>query len=95
METLGLLALVVGFVLVIVGHLGTLVAGFRENPVWGLAMLLFPISQLIFLILHWGRARKPFFLVLWGAGFIIFGVIAAHDVIERYQHRDPWSSVRS
>jgi hypothetical protein len=85
METLGLLAVVLGFILVVAGHLGTLVAGFRENFLWGLVMLVFPILQMAFLVLHWDRAKKPFFLVLWGAAFITFGVIAAHGVfIDRH-----------
>jgi hypothetical protein len=51
------------------------------------SMLLFPIVQLIFLILHWGRARKPFFLVLWGAG-IASGVQFGAQVTKRQPARE-------
>jgi len=41
-----------------------LVAAFKENPMWGIAILLFSIAGLIFYILHFGKAKLSFLLQL-------------------------------
>ena len=65
-----------GIVLLLVGGLCFLIAAFRESLLWGLGVLLLPIVPLIFLILHWQRAKGPFFLQLYGVGFVLLAVLA-------------------
>ena len=65
-----------GIVLLLVGGLCFLIAAFRESLLWGLGVLFLPIVPLIFLILHWQRAKGPFFLQLYGVGFVLLAVLA-------------------
>ncbi len=53
-----------------------LIAVFKENVLWGLAVLFLPVAGLIFLILHWEDVRVPFLLNLVGCilmAIAIFG----------------------
>jgi len=43
---------------------------------WGLAVLVFPVVQLVFLVVHWHRAKGPFFLQLYGIAAVLIGVFA-------------------
>lgn len=61
----------VGLLLALLGAITFLVATFRESVLWGLACLFLPLASLAFLILHWQKAKDPFFLQLWGIALII------------------------
>lgn len=53
-----------------------LVVAFKENVLWGLAILFLPIAGLIFLIIYWEDVRLPFLLNLIGCilmAMAIFG----------------------
>lgn len=52
----------------IVGGIGTLIAAFKTSILWGLASLFIAPVSLLFLILHWDVAKKPFFLGMAGLG---------------------------
>jgi len=75
---LGTLIIWAGIALWLLGAFAFLVAAFRENILWGLAVLFLPIAALFFLIVHWHRARNPFFLELWGIGIILVGSLIFH-----------------
>jgi len=60
-----------------------LVAAFRESIWWGLGCLFIPIVQLIFLIMHWQAAKKPFFLQLLGIALIIVAIIISPNTAHR------------
>ncbi len=76
LATLGVIAVWVGIVLLLVGGLFFIVAAFRESLLWGLGVMFLPIVPLIFLIVHWHRAKGPFFLQLYGIGFVLLAVLA-------------------
>jgi hypothetical protein len=61
----------IGLALVLFGTLTFLVATFRESVLWGIACLVLPFASLAFLIIHWTKAKDPFFLQLYGIAFII------------------------
>jgi hypothetical protein len=61
----------VGFVCLVLGGITLLVATFRESVLWGIACLVLPLASLAFLIIHWQKAKDPFFLQLYGVAFII------------------------
>ena len=65
-----------GIALLVVGSIFALLAGFRESVLWGLGMLFVPFVGLIFLVMHWSKAKNSFFLQLYGLGFLIAGAIA-------------------
>ncbi len=64
-----ILALIAVFIIVVGGIL-LLIEAFKEGIVWGLACLLISPVALIFTILHWDVAKKPFFIQLFGVGFL-------------------------
>lgn len=56
-----------GFFLVVAGVIISAIAGiiilveaFSQSVLWGIALLVFPITQLIFVGLHWQQTKKPF-----------------------------------
>jgi len=65
-ETLALIAVFI----IVVGGILLLIEAFKEGVVWGLACLLISPVALIFTILHWDVAKKPFFIQLFGVGFL-------------------------
>jgi hypothetical protein len=70
MSMILLLVLVMGMILAFAGGLWLLISAFHQSLVWGLACLfLAPISTLIFIIMHWQEAKKPF--LLWLAGLVL------------------------
>jgi hypothetical protein len=76
LATIGLIAMWLGFGLLLLGGLFFIVAAFRESILWGLAVLFLPVVPLIFLVLHWQRAKGPFFIQLYGLGFVLLAVFA-------------------
>lgn len=62
---------VLGFLLVVLGGIGTLIAAFRTSVWWGLGCLLIAPVSLVFLIVHWNVAKNPFFVQLAGGGLLL------------------------
>ncbi len=62
-----------------ISYLWLLINAFREHILWGLGILFFPIVLLVFLILHWKRAYKPFLLSLFGICFLIISFFTVYD----------------
>lgn len=77
METLGTILLFIGLIPMLVGSIWLLVTAFQESILWGLGTLLVPFVGLIFVIMHWDAAKKPF--LIWAAGFVpyVIGTILA------------------
>jgi hypothetical protein len=61
-----------------VGAIAFIVVAFRESILWGLGVLFLPFVSLIFLVLHWGKAKNSFWLQMYGLGFVLLGAIAFH-----------------
>jgi len=66
-----LILVITGFALSLAGSVWFLVAAFKESVFWGIALLLFPLTSLFFLIIHWREAGKPFALSCLGFGLIV------------------------
>jgi hypothetical protein len=76
LATLGVMAVWGGILLMLVGGLFFIIAAFRESLLWGLAVMFLPVVPLIFLIVHWHRAKGPFFIQLYGLAAVLIGVFA-------------------
>ena len=63
---------IIGFIMVCVGGVMYLIAAFRESVMWGLGVLFLPIVPLVFLFMHWDRAKTAFFVQLLGI-LLVFG----------------------
>jgi len=64
----------VGYFIMILGWIWFLLESFGESIWWGLGCLFLPFVGLIFLILHWERAGRPFLVQLAGLAVAIVGV---------------------
>lgn len=65
----------VGLLLFVLGGLALLVAAFRESFWWGLFALFFPPVQLLFVLLHWGKAWRPLLLQLLGMVLMLVALV--------------------
>ena len=64
MEVLGTILFGIGAIISIVGGIWFIVVAFQESLLWGLGCMVIPFVSLIFLVMHWEEARKPFFVQL-------------------------------
>lgn len=71
METVGMIIFIIGALISLIGGIWFLVVAFRQSIWWGLGSIFIPFVSLIFLIIHWGDAKKPFFVSLLGAVIIV------------------------
>ena len=65
------LLLIAGGIIALVGWIMFLIVAFKESILWGIGCLIFAVVGLVFLVLHWNDAKKPFFIWLAG-GAILF-----------------------
>lgn len=84
MEILAVILAVVGAIISFVGGIWFLVEAFRESIWWGLGCLFLPIVSLIFLIVHWAEARKPFVVVLLGNVLVFIATLIAPELFQHY-----------
>ena len=76
MELLALPFFVIGLIIFFIGGLMYLIASFQVSVWWGLAVLLLPFAEVIFLFAHWHDAKSPFkiiifgLLLMWGGGML-------------------------
>lgn len=64
---------VVGLVILLYGNIAFIIAAFRISVAWGVCCILFPFVSIIFLIIHWKTAAKPFLISMFGIGIIFLG----------------------
>ena len=72
-DTLGSVAVWAGCLLALVGAVTFIIGAFRESILWGLGVLFVPFVSLIYLILCWPTAKRPFFWQLTGIALVILG----------------------
>ena len=69
------LLLFLGSLLVVIGFLMLLVAAFRVSIWWGLASLLIPFVQLIFVFIHWSESKSAIFTQTIGLLLILAALL--------------------
>ncbi len=78
MEMMGTILMLIGGIGMFVGGIWLLIVAFQESILWGLGCLFVPFVGLIFVVMHWENAAKPFlvqivFLVPYLAGLFMAG----------------------
>ena len=58
--------LILGFVLMFLGHLWIVVEAWQKGVLWGFGCLLFPVISLIYVALNWKLVKNAFFLEVGG-----------------------------
>lgn len=61
---------IVGVGIFLLGGLGFLITAFKQHVLWGLGCLFLGPVSLVFLVMHWNDAKRPFFLQLAGAALV-------------------------
>ena len=69
----GVPLLVVGMVVALISSVSFLVGAFRVSLWWGLGCLFLAPVTLVFLLVHWKVALRPFVLSLAGLGAALVG----------------------
>jgi hypothetical protein len=64
MDWVSLTFVILAIVLCVVSHVWWVISAFRVSVLWGLLVLFVPVMPLMFLLVHWEDARKPFFCML-------------------------------
>lgn len=67
--------LILGMILACVGGIWLLVVAFKESVWWGLGSLFIGPVALVFTILHWQVAKKPFLISLAGTILLVFAAL--------------------
>ena len=70
----GILVLI-GLIVSLVGFIWVVVVAFKTSVLWGIGSLIIPFVALIFAIMHWNIAKKPFFIWLGGLVLMIIGAM--------------------
>jgi hypothetical protein len=70
-----------GLLISIVAGIWLLVVAFKTSVWWGLGSLLIPFVALIFVIMHWQVAKKPFLWNLLGAVLIVVPVMMNPELL--------------
>ncbi len=81
MGLIATLLVIFGLGIYLLGAIFFIIAAFRQSLLWGLLVLFISPASIIFLFMHWHRARNPFFLMLWGLGFVMCGHLVFHAAL--------------
>jgi hypothetical protein len=82
LEKYAFYVLALGALLGVVGYVWLLVVAFRQRALWGIALLLFPPSAVIFIVRHTRRATVPLCLLVLAG--VIFAIPYGASYYERH-----------
>ena len=82
METIGLILLVIGFLIALVYGIQLLIVAFRTSIWWGLGSLFIPLVSLIFVIMYWPEAKRPFLRSLLAIPFYLAGLALSPSAMQ-------------
>ncbi len=64
----------IGLIIAFIGLILWIIEAFKESIFWGLSGLVFSPVLFLFLIFHWDKAHKPFFINIGGVAIALLGV---------------------
>jgi hypothetical protein len=73
--------LYLGIALILIGGVWLIMEAFDVSLLWGFGCLLVPPVSLIFVILHWQEAKKPFSLQLAGFGILFLSAMVFNGTV--------------
>lgn len=72
---MGIILILIGVIIGLIFGIQILILAFKESPVWGIGSLIIPFVMLIFVIMHWEKAKSPFLKTLIAIPFYVIGLI--------------------
>ena len=73
METFGLILVIISFIIGIFYSIVLIIRAFQTHILWGLGYLIVPFVSLIFIVMHWEVAKKPFLMSLLALVILFVG----------------------
>ncbi len=73
---MGVALLAVGGIVMLVGSVWLLVKAFQTSVLWGLGSMFVPFVSLIFVVMYWDDAKKPFLISMAGFAVYFVGIMA-------------------
>ena len=64
----------IGWLVTMVGGVWMMVNAFKTSLLWGLAYLFLPFASLVWMVMHWAEAKKPFMVSLAGCAVMLAGL---------------------
>jgi uncharacterized membrane protein len=80
---MGILLFVIGLIISVIGGLWLMLEAFREHILWGLGYIFIPLVGLVFVFMHWDKAKKPFLWLVAGWILIFLGGVLRQSRRER------------
>jgi FtsH-binding integral membrane protein len=80
MEILSIILICIGVIIGLVFGIQLLILAFRTSIWWGLGYIFVPLVGLIFVIVHWSEAKKPFLLSLLSIPFYVGGLLISRGL---------------
>ncbi|HPF70578.1 MAG TPA: hypothetical protein PLQ13_07925 [Candidatus Krumholzibacteria bacterium] len=62
MEVIATVMMIAGVLVAAVAGVWFLVVAFRQGVLWGLGCMFLPFVSLVFLVMHWDKAARPFLI---------------------------------
>jgi hypothetical protein len=81
METLALILIVIGGIISVVYGIILLIKAFQTSIWWGLGYIFIPLVALIFVVVHWDVAKKPFLMGLLCIPFFLVGFMLSPEMV--------------
>lgn len=70
-----------GLLVLVVSGIWLLVVAFQTSVLWGLLSLLVPFASLVFVIIHWQVAKKPFLWQLLGVAMVVVALVSSPSLL--------------
>jgi len=64
---------IIAYLFLTIGWIWFVVAAYSEGFWWALGCFFIPIVSLVFLIMHFDKAKVPFFVQMIGFALLVFG----------------------
>ena len=75
MENFGMILFGFGMILIFISNILIIIQAFKTSALWGLGCFFFPLVSLVFVAMHWGKAKKAFLLGLASIPFVVVSVM--------------------
>jgi hypothetical protein len=75
-SNLAMMGIAIGFIIMLIASIWLLIAAFKTGVWWGIGCLLLAPVNILFIVVHWNVAKKPFFLDLAGLAIFLGALLA-------------------
>lgn len=93
MEIVGLILITIGAIIALIYGIQLIILAFKTSIPWGLGYIFVPFVSLIFIIMHWEDAKRPFLKGLICIPFYLIGfMMAGTNAINNAPNTNPFNN---